>query len=129
MRAFSGRRPGFTLVQSTVCGHALNLLHAGLVRELVCAVAAEISGSARPSAIVHRACDLDGLVLSNWSLLSLQQRLMAGAFGLPFMPTRSLLGSDLAAEHAGEFAEADDPFGTTRVGLVRALVPDLSIVH
>jgi len=129
LRVFADRRPEFTLIQSTVCGHALNLLHAGLVRKLVCAVAAEIADSARPSATVHRACDRDGLVLSNWSLLSLQQRLMAGAFGVPFMPTRSLLDSDLAREHADAFAVGDDPFGSGRVGLVRALVPDLSIVH
>ena len=128
LRTFRSRAPGFTIVQSTVCGHALNLVHAGLVKRLVCAVAADISGSARPSRVIQRAID-HGLELENWSLLALQQRLMAGAFGVPLMPTRSIGGSDLERDHAGRFARMPDPFGDGEVGVVRALVPDLSIVH
>lgn len=130
LRQFAGTGARFGIVQSTVTGHALALVHSGLVDKLVCAVCADISGSARPSAIVQNAIESGRIELENWSLLSLQQRLMAGAFGVPFMPTRSLMGSSIATEQAGRYAEIDDPFGSgEKTGLVRALVPQLSIVH
>ncbi len=130
IRQFRDRAAAFTIVQSTVCGHTLNLVHAGLVRKLICAVAAEIGGQARPSQVVQKAHAAHAIELENWSLLSLQQRLMAGALGLPFMPTRSVLGSDMAVDNAASFRELADPFGSgQRVGAVQALVPDLSIVH
>lgn len=130
IRQFRDQAAAFTIVQSTVCGHALNLVHAGLVRKLICAVAADIGGHARPSPVIQRA-SADGVIeLENWSLLSLQQRLMAGALGLPFMPTHSVLGSSMAVDNAASFRELADPFDPGhRVGAVRALVPDLSIVH
>lgn len=130
IRQFFGRAPGFTVVQSTVTGHALNLVQSGLVEKLVCAVCAEISGSARPSRVVQQACKNKTIELENWSLLSLQQRLMAGAFGFPFMPTRSVSGTGLADDNAKSFSTLDDPFGSgTKIGVVKALNPDLSIVH
>lgn len=130
LRHFRDSEARLTIVQSTVTGHALNLVHQGLVSRLICAVCAEIGSSARPSRVVQRALAGGGLGLENWSLLSLQQRLLAGAFALPFMPTNSLVGSDLARENAADFAMLDDPFGPgERCAAVRALRPDLSIVH
>lgn len=130
IRRFAGTGERFTIVQSTVAGHALNLVHCGLVDRLVCAVCADLAASARPSRIVQQALESHRVRLENWSLLSLQQRLMAAAFGLPFLPTRSLLGSSVADEQKERFRELDDPFGSgAKVGLVQALVPDLSFVH
>lgn len=130
IRRFAGRGERFTFVQSTLAGHALNLVHCGLVKRLVCAVCAEIGTSARPSRVVQQALESGRIEMENWSLLSLQQRLMAAAFGVPFLPTRSLLGSSVADEQKERFRELDDPFGSgERVGLVQALVPDLSFVH
>lgn len=59
---------------------------------------------------------------------------MAGAMGLPFLPTRSLIGSDLGrdAEAAGLFKVVADPFGAGAggpIGLVKALRPDISLAH
>src|SRR5574337_1218085 len=111
LRRFAGRRADFTLIQSTVCGHALNLVHAGLVRKLVCAVAAQIGATARPSPVIQQAIADGTIELENTSLLALQQRLMAAAFGVPFMPTRSIAGSDLAHDLAVSFRTLADPFG------------------
>lgn len=130
VRQFSGQAPKFAVVQSTVTGHALNLVQSGLVEKLICAVCAEISTSARPSRVLQQASKNKTIELENWSLLSLQQRLMAGAFGFPFMPTRSVSGTGLADDNAKSFSTLDDPFGSgTRIGVVKALNPDLSIVH
>jgi acyl CoA:acetate/3-ketoacid CoA transferase beta subunit len=55
---------------------------------------------------------------------------MAGAMGLGFMPTKSLLDSSIADDNKGSFLEMSDPFGGgERVGLVKALNPDFSIIH
>jgi len=93
-------------------------------------VCTDISASARPSKIIQKAYAGKTINLENWSLYSLQQRLMAGAFGIPFMPTRSVVGSDIASDKEESFAEMEDPFGAAgKVGIVRALNPDVSIVH
>ena len=43
IRQFRGKNPAFTIIQGTVTGHALNLVHCGLVRKLVCAACIDIS--------------------------------------------------------------------------------------
>jgi acyl CoA:acetate/3-ketoacid CoA transferase alpha subunit/acyl CoA:acetate/3-ketoacid CoA transferase beta subunit len=130
IRQYWGKHPAFTLIQATVTGHALNLVHSKFVKRLVCSVCAEISASGRPSKVIQAAVENKKVELENWSLNSLQQRLMAGAFGLPFMPTRSVTGSSIAAENESEFKAVDDPFGSgEKVGVVSALAPDISIVH
>lgn len=130
LRQYHSQDPRFTLIQSTVTGHGPSLIHCGLVAKLVFAGCMEVSDSTRPSGVFQKAYRKKTLEAENWSLLSLQQRLMAGAMGVPFLPTRSLAGSRLAFELRGDFLELADPFGgDQKVGVVRALTPDLSIVH
>ena len=130
IRQYRGTTPGFTIIGSTITGHGLNLVHCGLATRLVCAVCADISATGRPSKIIQAAVREKRIVLENWSLLSLQQRFMAGAFGVPFMATKSVLGSTIASDNDASFKEIDDPFGSAeRVGIVKALVPDISMVH
>jgi glutaconate CoA-transferase subunit A len=62
-----------------------------------------------------------------WSHLSLGLRYLAASMGVPFLPTRSLLGSDLLAITGAK--EMDDPFTGERVALVPALVPDVALIH
>ena len=130
IRQFWNKNPEFTLIQSTVTGHALNLVHAKLVKKLICSVGANIAASGRPSKVIQDAYESKSIELENWTLNSLQQRLMAGAFGVPFMPTRSVLGSSIAEDNKASFKAIDDPFGSgSKVGLAAALLPDISIVH
>ena len=130
IRQFKGKNPAFTIVQSTVTGHALNLVHCGLVKKLICAACIDISNSSRPSKIIQKALEEHAIEFENWSLCSLQQRLMAGAFGFPFIPTRSVAGSGIAADHVNLFKEIEDPFGSgAKTGIVKSLNPDISIIH
>ena len=62
-----------------------------------------------------------------WSHLSLGLRYMAASMGVPFLPTRSLLGSDLLASTGAK--EMQDPFTGERVALVPALIPDVALIH
>jgi acyl CoA:acetate/3-ketoacid CoA transferase alpha subunit/acyl CoA:acetate/3-ketoacid CoA transferase beta subunit len=130
IRQFWGKNPEFTLIQSTVTGLALNLVHAKLAKRLICSVGANIAASGRPSRVIQDAVESKSIELENWTLNSLQQRLMAGAFGVPFMPTRSVLGSSIAEDNAESFKAIENPFGSgAKVGLVSALRPDISIIH
>jgi len=56
-------------------------------------------------------------------------RLLAGAMGLPYLPTRSLIGSTMAEENKEWFTTAPDPFTGETIGLLRAFRPDLAFVH
>jgi acyl CoA:acetate/3-ketoacid CoA transferase alpha subunit/acyl CoA:acetate/3-ketoacid CoA transferase beta subunit len=130
IRQYWGRNPEFTLIQSTVTGHALNLVHAKLAKKVICSVCANIAASGRPSKVIQDAYERKQIELENWTLNSLQQRLMAGALGVPFMPTKSVLGSSIAADNESSFKTMEDPFGSgMTIGMASALSPDISIVH
>ena len=55
-------------------------------------------------------------------------RYMAGAMGLPFLPTKSFLGSDLLTYNK-DIKVIDDPFGTGPIALVPAIEPDVAFIH
>src|SRR4029434_7013100 len=83
---------------------------------------------------VNRAYEQGTLVPEYYSSLAVCMRYMAGALGLPFMPIKSLLGSDVRTRLEEETAtenirEMDDPFTGEHLVLVRALVPDVAVVQ
>jgi acyl CoA:acetate/3-ketoacid CoA transferase beta subunit len=63
-------------------------------------------------------------------MLSLTQAVMAGALNLPFIPTRSVIGSSLADDNKHAVRIVDDVFGSgEKICLIKSLCPDISIVH
>ncbi len=62
-----------------------------------------------------------------WTNGGLALRLLAGARGVPFLPTRDLLGSDHMAVSAAKVIE--DPYTGLPVALVPALNPDVAVIH
>ncbi len=130
IRQFYGTKPGFTLIQSTVTGHAINLLACNLIKKMIFSACVDISPSGRPSKIMQQKWADKSVEFENWSLCSLQQRLMAGAIGIPFIPTRSISRSQMSVDNAESFKDITDPFGSgTKTGVVQGLSPDISIVH
>jgi acyl CoA:acetate/3-ketoacid CoA transferase alpha subunit/acyl CoA:acetate/3-ketoacid CoA transferase beta subunit len=131
IRQYRNQTPQFTLIQSTLAAHSVNLVYRNLVGKLIfSACALDVTGSMGPSKLIQRAFEENKMEMEHWSLCSLQQRLMAGALGVPFMPTRSILGSQMALDNVGSFQEIEDPFHSgTKAGIVKALNPDISIVH
>ncbi len=61
------------------------------------------------------------------SNFTIAQALLAGAIGAPFIPTRTLLGSDIPRAN-GTFRESVSPFDGTTVLLVPAVLPDLAVI-
>jgi glutaconate CoA-transferase, subunit A len=62
-----------------------------------------------------------------WSHLGLGLRYRAAAMGVPFLPTLTMLGSDLA-NHVG-VQEITCPFTGARLCAVPALFPDVALLH
>lgn len=130
LRQFWDSRPQFTLVMAVTSGDALDLVASGLVKKVVAAACVEQRPMLGPSPAIQRASQQKSVEIEDWSLYSLMLRLMAGALGVGFLPTKSLLGSSLAEANQDSFKAMDDPFGSgQRLGLVKALNPDLAIVH
>jgi len=131
-RQFAGRDPGFEFISSSLSGNYLQLVHLGLLKRAIVSFAGEGYPTPGPSPITARALARGDLELENWTMLTISQRLLAGALGVPFMATRSIAGSSLAEElrESGGYAEVADPFGSVRPqGVVRAYQPDVSFVH
>ena len=68
------------------------------------------------------------LEVQDHSNLTLAFGLQAAALGIPYLPTRSLLGTDLL-ESNPTFKRATDPWSGAPLVLVRAIVPDVAILH
>ena len=62
-----------------------------------------------------------------WSHLAIGLRYKAGAMGVPFLPTLSMLGSDLAA--ALDLQTVTCPYTGQRLAAVPALNPDVALIH
>jgi len=63
-----------------------------------------------------------------WSHMAMGMRFRAGAMGVPFMPIRSMLGSDLIGQRP-EAKALDCPFTGEKLLLVPALNPDVALIH
>jgi glutaconate CoA-transferase subunit A len=64
-----------------------------------------------------------------WSHMSIGLRYRAGAMGVPFMPSRSMIGSDVAAKLGDEIKTMQCPFTGETVALLPALNPDVALIH
>ena len=126
------RQPGWTLAMTGFGSPWTALVVGGLVERLVTTFIGEGYPYPTPQPLVARAV-LDGHVtVQNWSMLTLPLRLLAGAMGLPYLPTRSLLGSSMEEDNArdGDLLTVNDGFGSgERIALVRALKPDVALFH
>ncbi|MEW6441942.1 MAG: CoA-transferase [bacterium] len=71
--------------------------------------------------------------LEEYSNLSLPMMLMAGSMGMPFVPVKDMLGSDLLKVKSfmgdGKYKIIESPFDGTPTLLVPALHPDVAIIH
>jgi len=113
-----------------VCGQGvleLDLwLAAGMVKKLdITYIGLEVYGT---TSSLRRAVE-SGQVETcvEWSNGSITWRMKAAAMGVPFLPTRSMLGTDMLKYSAGKVVE--DPFTGMKIALLPALVLDVAIIH
>jgi acyl CoA:acetate/3-ketoacid CoA transferase alpha subunit/acyl CoA:acetate/3-ketoacid CoA transferase beta subunit len=131
-RQFAGTNPGFEFISSALSGSYLQLAHLGLLRKAVVSFAGEGYPTPGPSPVTRWALERGDFEIENWTMLTISQRLLAGAMGVPFLTTRSITGSSLAKERqaTGDYAELPDPFNPgSAQGVVKAYSPDIAFVH
>lgn len=76
---------------------------------------------------LNRAVEEGRVKVSEWTNGTLTLRHLAGAMGVPFLPTRALLGSDTLKYSGAKVVE--DPFGGKPIALVPAVNPDVGLIH
>ena len=103
------------------------LIGAGCVEQVIAAwVGNVMMGSAYN---FRRAVEQDGMKVFNMTNFTVALALQAGAMGVPFLPTRTALGSDTTKGNHF-FYQIFSPFAPKEsLWAVRALNPDVAIVH
>ncbi|MDM8548895.1 CoA-transferase [Desulfobacterales bacterium HSG2] len=122
------------------------LVGAGCVAKLEIAYAG--NGRFAPTCVRFKKAVQEGrLMVEDYSNYQMTLRFLAGSMGIPFLPTRSSLGTDIISQWG--FSEelrqddpklpneklivSDNPFGswgnTPKVVLVPAINPDVTIIH
>jgi len=119
-------RSGLTLSRPLACHETELFLAAGAAE---CVVASWV-GIGLPWGLspVLRHYVENGLArYDEWSHLALGLRYKAAAMGVPFLPTRTMLGSDLVERNSAQRVSC--PYTGEDLLAVPALVPDVAILH
>ncbi len=121
------RRQDLALAGKTAVHDCDILVGSGCVTriEVAYAFGHELRGLSPASrrAVETGACQVVGEI----SNAGFQWRFLAGMMGLPFIPTRVMLGTDTLAESCAVVVE--DPFTSQPVALLPACYPDVAIFH
>jgi acyl CoA:acetate/3-ketoacid CoA transferase alpha subunit/acyl CoA:acetate/3-ketoacid CoA transferase beta subunit len=130
VRQFRGKDPQFTLFSLGLTTAYSLLVHAGLLQKITTTFLGDSYPSPGPNPVFQRALRKGTVDIQHWSLLAMVQRLKAGALGVSFLPTHSILGSSMEKDNRDDFLVMEDPFRKgERLGLVRAINADLSFYH
>ncbi len=120
------RRARLTLSRNLMCYEAELAMVAGATQQIV----TSWIGIGLPwgiSRIAREFVEGGQARFEEWSHLAIGLRYHAGAMGVPFLPTFSMLGSDLLAGTAAKTITC--PFTGEQVCLVPALFPDVALIH
>ena len=113
-----------------VCGQGVLELDlwmaAGLVKKLdITYIGLEVYGTS--NALRHAVESGQIVSCVEWSNASIAWRMKATAMGVPFLPARIMLGTDMLKYSAAKVVE--DPFTGLKICLLPALILDVAIVH
>ncbi len=118
---FIDREPGFALDVLAASG-ALSCIRAAMASFELYGLAPSVRRLAEEGRVEYIE-DVCGAVIAG---------LRAGAQGVPFMPARGLLGSDLLRLHEerwGTWRRIRDPFTGEELVAVKAITPDYALIH
>lgn len=119
-------RTGLTLSRALSCYEAELFLATGMADRVVTSWVG--IGHNWGLARILRHYVENGLVeYEEWSHLGLALRYKAGAMGVPYLPTMSMLGSDLPA--GTQVQQVDCPYTGQRLLAVPSLNPDVALIH
>ena len=120
-----GRR-GLALARNLMCYEGDWYMAAGAAEKLITAWFG-IGLRWGLSRVLRDAVEGEHILFEEWSHLGLGLRFRAGAMGVPFLPTLSLLGSDLM--NVGQVKTMTCPYTGETLALAPALFPDVALLH
>lgn len=132
MRQHWGKDSKLTISNISMGETWIGMFAGKFMKKTITTFAGDIWPYPSPNPVVNKVWLSGEVEIEHWSILSMTQRLMAGALRLPFITTNSLVGSSMAEDNelAGAFRTMDDPFGSEeKVGLLKALRPDVTFIH
>jgi glutaconate CoA-transferase subunit A len=100
----------------------------GLVDKLVMAFVRDLFEKRRSYTIIKAKQNNCYPELEEYSHFGLSLALLAGEMGISFMPTKSLIGSDIPT-HNGNIKQMVCPFTGEKMAAVKAINPDVGIIH
>lgn len=80
------------------------------------------------SKVMRHHVEKEGKTYEEWSHMGVGMRFRAGGMGVPFLPMRAMLGSDVLKQRP-EAKEIDCPFTGEKLLLAPALNPDVALIH
>ncbi len=127
-RRFWGGSPDLTISSLGFIANMVLLVHGGLAKKIITSFCGDHYPFPGPNRVYQEAWREGRLEIENWTVLTLPQRLLAGAMGVEWMPTHSLLGSSMVEENREDVWVTAGPGGEP-LCLIRALRPDLTVLH
>lgn len=129
-RQFQHRKPMFTLMATGVLEYGIILVYCGLIKKIIGAFFGDTYPSPSPNPILQQAFKSGEVEVEFWSNLTIPMRLMAGAFDLEYIVTKSIIQSSMEEANRESLVTIPDPYDPTRkVALMKALNPDIAIIH
>jgi glutaconate CoA-transferase subunit A len=119
-------RRDLTLARNLMCYESELFLATGAARTLISSWVGIGLRWGIPK-VFREFVERDPSCYEEWSHLSFGMRFLAASMGMPFLPTASLLGSDLLERTSAR--EMRCPFTDELVVAVPACVPDVALIH
>ncbi|GAA1868850.1 3-oxoacid CoA-transferase [Pseudonocardia ailaonensis] len=120
-----GHEAGLTVSTGGLVSSQASLVSEGTAKRIIASFVGDNFPTGAPNRLFQTAIDEGRVELEEVTLWTLVARLMAGALGLPSVPVRSLVGSDLARQSW----VSEEPGEGGTVLTASALRPDITVVH
>jgi glutaconate CoA-transferase subunit A len=120
------RRRDLTLARNLMCTEGELMMVAGAARKVITAWMS-IGLPWGVSRIMREHVESGKVPLEEWSHLAFGLRFRAAAMGVPFLPSLTMLGSDLMAVGATKTMAC--PYTGETLALIPALFPDVALLH
>ena len=119
-------RSGLTVTRPLTCYEADLFFVTGIANRLITSWAG-IGLQWGLSPVIRQYVEQGRAVYEEWSHLAMGLRFKAAAMGVPFLPTMTMLGSDIAARN--NVAHVRCPYSDQELLAVPALSPDVTLLH
>jgi len=115
-----------TVVRTMMSFEGIILAVSGVAKKLITSWIA-IAGPFGVSKAFSELLASKKIDFEEWSHMGILLRFYAGAIGIPFIPTYTMIGSDILNKLNLKVMES--PYGGGKVVLIPAIIPDVAVIH